>query len=393
MKMNKDAYKDFLKKSPITLQLGTILVLFFVLVYVIFYFLSDYLQQLLVSSLLSGGIFSFIFIILLCSLILGILSPFIYSYFASNSVLNSKMKESVTVKNFFRTYAIGNKFPAKGQLKLFITLLWTFLTYIVFIFVVSGITYSIMINFNALGIANKFEELIKLFNNLYYQNSQNNQSGFLSAYNDLMSFINNKDNMYPFTYPMIFINFGGLLAGLYVFFHKINLNVFRYYLATSMGGMTPKYVNIIFKEARKNKELHFYKNYYSTLYPLTLIYILVFSLSYFLLYLIPNITINGLYILSATSTLITASVLVLLMPISFNHYDYMWKKDSSIYLTVFINIATDNLKNMKEAYNFVDNEQQAQLKKAEENLNKLKEELDKDNKTEDKDKTDDNKNE
>ena len=75
------------------------------------------------------------------------------------------------------------------------------------------------------------------------------------------------------------------------------------------------------------------------------------------------------------------------------NYDYMWQKDSSIYLTVFINIATDNLKNMKEAYNFVDNEQQAQLKKAEENLNKLKEELDKDNNPEDKEKTNHNKNE
>ena len=45
MNFNKKAYKDFKDKSPIMLQLGLILILFFVLVYVIFYLFNDYISS------------------------------------------------------------------------------------------------------------------------------------------------------------------------------------------------------------------------------------------------------------------------------------------------------------------------------------------------------------
>ena len=389
MNFNKKAYKDFKDKSPIMLQLGLILILFFVLVYVIFYLFNDYISSFLISSLMYGGILSIILIVCFFALILGFISPLIYSYFASNNVLDGKMKENVTIKNFFRTYKIGSAFPLKGQLKLFTNLLFTFLIYLCFIFITSLITFSIMYQFNALSLTTNVNEIIKYVNDFYYQSEIGNTDGMTNALSNITSFLNNQDKMYPFMYPITFINFFAILFSLYFFIHQINLGTFRYYIASSFGGVNAKYSNLIFKQGIKNIRKEFYKDYYDTLYPLLIIFILVFTLSYFSLYFVKNIIQNGLYILSSTSILITLSILILLMPISFNHFTFLWNKYNHNFVNTFITLANESLTQMKETYNNFDNEKKEQLKKAEDNLNKIKDQLKNDHS--DKDESDDSK--
>lgn len=368
--MYKDIYKKFFNKFPYTLQFSGIITLFLLVIYGILYLFSSLIIQSITSLMYSFlGIFNFLFAILILSILFNLISPFIYSYFASNSVLETSRKDDVTVKNFMKTYLIGWHQPLKGQLSMYNTLFISLLTFIGVNLLLSSIVYLSLYNLNVANYKPAFDELIRIMNLA-------TQEEFIEQLAVFASSSYAKTLMIPAHY----INFVSLFFALYIFIHKINLNVFKYYLTNIMIGISARGTHLVFKTGLKQCKKSFYKDYYKNLFPLTLLYIVIVSVSYFSLSLIPQLDGNS-YVLNITTVLIVFMLLIPFMPISFNLYNEMYPKYSSYFLDSFINIAKNQLQAMKQNYRHFNELEQVNIKRSEENLNKIQEEINKSKET------------
>lgn len=364
--MISSIYKKFFKKFPYTLQFSGVISLCLLAVYGILYLFNSLIQLSIASLLYSFlGIFSFLFAVFIISILFNLISPLIYSYFASNSVLETNRRNDVNVKNFLKTYLIGNRQPIKGTLSVYNTILKSFLIYIITAIILGLIIYSSLIAVNYNGMRDVYNELVNIVSMADIDLANEALNEFVSSGKaDVLAF------------PMYYVNFAGLLFSLYYFVNRINLYTFKYYLNNAIYGANPRLISLIFKTGLKKCRKDFYKDYYKNLFPLTLLYILVFCLSYFLLGLVPKLN-EDLYVLNITTLLLVLIFLLPFMPISFNLYGEIYPKYANTFIETFVNFAKSEINTMRSNYESFNAAQQEALRKNEESLKKFEEYLDK----------------
>ena len=163
-----------------------------------------------------------------------------------------------------------------------------------------------------------------------------------------------------------------LLIAVYYFLHTVSRNTFKYYLATSLGVKAPKQaVEYIFVRTLRTHRKDYNLNYYYTAFPLTIIFVVSFTLSYFLLgYFGPAQM--SISILSLTSIVIGIIASLPFLPIIFNTHEEMWPKYWLLFMGVFLENAEKELAMYKMNNDMATRLGAENLQKAQTSLESLK---------------------
>ena len=140
----KKYLKDFKSKLSYTFLLSggvsLIVLVIFALCGLFFFLTKDYGYS---------DLFSILILAIFLSAVVGLLSPFIYSYLANYVTLGSKDKELVSLKSLFKTSSFGFRPPYKGLLSSFINLLFAILCFLLLSTVFRSLFYSIFVSFDS----------------------------------------------------------------------------------------------------------------------------------------------------------------------------------------------------------------------------------------------------
>ena len=357
MKDFKKIYKRFLRDSSTNLLFSSTLTVGVFLIYLIgvLFFVNGG------GSAIMNNIFGLIIVIAFGAMIIGLLSPFIYSFFACNGVLNTNKRNDVKYTSFLKTYMIGTRAPFNGQLRIWNTLLISFLIY----FILNTFAYVILV-----AVAQNegspfkayFDELnaIDILSPNYY-----GEVGIINAKYD--SLIRSS---------LLITQFISLFISTYYFIHTIAKNTIRFFLAPALLNAPNRLVTYVYKQTMRKYKSDYRKKYYGALWPLTLLFVVSFSLTFFLLgYLMP-VSMNQA-LLGLTSILVSLIVLLPFLPVLFNFHETIWPKYSIYFLDYFLTSASNEIHAMKENLESNRNVNLSGLDNAERNLNKIKESFDK----------------
>ena len=349
--LNKFSYTHFKEDITTTIQFSGVITALFLIIYALFAWILTAVGD--VSSLNFIGI---ILLLLFISLTLGLIQPFIYSFYALTGVLHTADSDKVSLKSFFKTYLIGSRAPFSGQLNIWSTLLKAVLFYIL-IGVVSSLCLSLAASVEGSELNLFYSELAPFIQGS--NTNLNELNALFSKYSSLVYQIK------------IYTNFPGLILSTYYLLHTICLNTFRYRFAPMINNAPPRYVGAIFRQVIKRNRKDYYKMYYSLLYPYTILYFVSFSLTYFLLaFLGPaNLDIN---ILSLTSIIVSFIVLLPFLPLLFNFDEYIFNDYSRKFMGVFIEVLTKQLNMQKMNANLRDQYEKNQTEEVQKNLDRLK---------------------
>ena len=368
--MNKKAWKLFKEKLPATLQLSGIFSAFILLVYGILYLCGYLINSSIFSAIFNVfGIFDFIFAVLIISFIVSILSPLIYSYFAANSVLDTKDEDKVNIRTFLKTYLLGMHHPIKGQLHVFSSLMWAFLTYLLLFILLLTVSFSIMSATNYLNINEVYDHLQQLLE--IYANSAGNIEAQQAVLDEIVQFSGTPEFIQVVNFPLGYSNIISIFSAFYIFVHKIVINIFRYYPSTALGGVPAKPLNSIFKAGFKATKKQFYPNYYKTIWPLIILFVVTFIGSYVGLSFVPDLTTN-IYVLNITTITITTIVLLPFLPVVFNLYSMLFPVVGQNYMEIFIQTAESQIQMVKQQQVTLNQVNEEQLNQAEKNIEKTR---------------------
>ena len=300
----------------------------------------------------------FLAIIGIC-LVLGIVSPFIYSFFAINGGLHSNARDKIKYTSFLKTYLIGTRPPFSGQLRLSMTLLKAICINILLTFLVSIIVYFFSLNSGS--------ELNAIVNEIMAAFNLADSNEALTAIENVI--LNHQEFIKELS---LLTTFFPLLIAVYYFLHTVSRNTFKYYLATSLGVRTPKQaVEYIFVRTLRTHRKDYNLNYYYTAFPLTIIFVVSFTLSYFLLgYFGPAQM--SISILSLTAIVIGIIASLPFLPIIFNTHEEMWSKYWLLFMGVFLENAEKELAMYKMNNDMATRLGAENLQKAQTSLESLK---------------------
>lgn len=352
MKNIKNIYKKFFDDLSFTLLCSTTIVIGVFLIYLIFVFMT---MQINIGEVMSS-FFGLILFLICSSLILGILTPFIYSLFACNGVLHTRKKDDVTYKSFLKTYRIGSRVPFKGQLQVWNVLVNSFLIYMVIEILIMFLLSAIATNEGS-PFKPLFDELMALDFSSVTRYSQMDQ--ILLKYESLIRLTS------------LISTYFSLFFAAYYFFHTIARNTLRYYLAPTLLNAPNRLVTYVFKGTMRLHRKEYVANYYKTLWPLTVIFVASFTLSYFLIgFYGPTYIDIGL--LSLTSILISCALLLPFLPLVFNYHESIWNKFAIYFMELFLNNASRELNVLKGSMNSQSTINKKNIEIAEKNIEKIK---------------------
>lgn len=333
----KDIYKKFAKNSRTNLRYSAVISFIVVIIYAFVAIILNYYGSLF------SGILGILLIILFLSCLVALIQPFIYSFFALNTLQNSDDDRNVGMSEFFRGYMVGSKKMFSSLLLIPSTLLYSFLIYFVSSFVLSFITYGTLFL-----IKPEYQELYKQMLN-YIQ--VRNQEGLTTLLNTNMSLVNT---------PLLYIEFASTFLGFYYFIHRISLNIFKYYLLPYAFNCNKKVFQTVYKSTIKENRKYFYSNYYSVLYPLVILICLIYPLSYFLLYFLEFYN-SSILILCLTSIVVTILFLLPFLPILFNFYEEIVEKFAVLLISRMRSILEEELNQLNEALKNANDEEKTQI--------------------------------
>ena len=321
----KKVYKTFSDDVGFTIKMSGTITVALLIIYLIFALILNQIGSLNALPYLEY----FLAIIGIC-LVLGIVSPFIYSFFAINGGLHSNARDKIKYTSFLKTYLIGTRPPFSGQLRLSMTLLKAICINILLTFLVSIIVYFFSLNSGS--------ELNAIVNEIMAAFNLADSNETLTAMENVI--LNHQEFIKELS---LLTTFFPLLIAVYYFLHTVSRNTFKYYLATSLGVRTPKQaVEYIFVRTLRTHRKDYNLNYYYTAFPLTIIFVVSFTLSYFLLgYFGPAQM--SISILSLTSIVIGIIASLPFLPIIFNTHEEMWPKYWLLFMGIFLENAEKEL--------------------------------------------------
>ena len=350
----KKVYQRFLDDVGFTIKMSGTITVALLIIYLIFALILNQIGSLNVLSYLEY----FLGIIGIC-LVLGIVSPFIYSFFAINGGLHSNARDKIKYTSFLKTYLIGTRPPFSGQLRLSMTLLKAICINILLTFLVSIIVYFFSLNSGS--------ELNAIVNEIMAAFNLADSNEALTALENVI--LNHQEFIKELS---LLTTFFPLLIAVYYFLHTVSRNTFKYYLATSLGVRAPKQaVEYIFVRTLKTHRKDYNLNYYYTAFPLTIIFVVSFTLSYFLLgYFGPAQM--SISILSLTAIVIGIIASLPFLPIIFNTHEEMWTKYWLLFMGVFLENAEKELAMYKMNNDMATRLGAENLQKAQTSLESLK---------------------
>ena len=350
----KKVYQRFLDDVGFTIKMSGTITVALLIIYLIFALILNQIGSLNVLSYLEY----FLGIIGIC-LVLGIVSPFIYSFFAINGGLHSNARDKIKYTSFLKTYLIGTRPPFSGQLRLSMTLLKAICINILLTFLVSIIVYFFSLNSGS--------ELNAIVNEIMAAFNLADSNEALTALENVI--LNHQEFIKELS---LLTTFFPLLIAVYYFLHTVSRNTFKYYLATSLGVRTPKQaVEYIFVRTLRAHRKDYNFNYYYTAFPLTIIFVVSFTLSYFLLgYFGPAQM--SISILSLTAIVIGIIASLPFLPIIFNTHEEMWTKYWLLFMGVFLENAEKELAMYKMNNDMATRLGAENLQKAQTSLESLK---------------------
>ena len=360
MKDFKNIYKRFLRDLPTTLLFSLTITVGVFLIYLI----CVGIFNTGIFSALETTIFGQLFVLLTISMIIGLVAPFIYSFFACNGVLNTKKRDDVKYTSFLKTYMIGTRPPFNGQLRIWDSLIKSFLIYL-FIDTLSLLILSLFAQSEGSAFAPLFKELSAL--NMSDPNYLTQLELVLHNYKDLIRS------------TMMLTGFFSTFISTYFFIHAITKNTIRYFLAPALLGAPNRLVTYVYKMTMRQRKGEYCKLYYKTLWPLTTLYVVSFTLTYFLIgYLGPS-TIE-LPLLGFTSILVAVIALLPFLPLVFNFHESIWPSYSNYFLNVFIEGASKELSMARTSLNSTQTEEAKKLDDVQKNLEHVKQLMEEANK-------------
>ncbi len=353
--------------------------------------LKDYKSKLSYTFLLSGGVsliiliifvlsgfffyltkdtgysdvFSILILALFLSIIVGLFSPFIYSYYANYVVLSTEDKEKVGMKSLFKTASFGFKPPYKGLLSSFVNLLFAILGYLILSSIFRTVFFSIYASLN--------QEVNELFNQVYG----------LMATNQLdqaLEILEKAEDL--FYLPEMLSSFFALLVVLFFYFKTLLLNILKYSVVGMFPQLNKRGFNQLFKFTCRAYRKEVNKGFYTYSWPIFVSFFVVFIATYLGLFFGFNLShVNSfafLLFISLTSIVFGLIVSLIFYPILFLHYMNFYQVFSLYMRTIFANTVKQNAERalirmkMSES-NEVDYEDI--LKKIDEEQEKIKSEL------------------
>ena len=352
----KKVYKTFVDESGFTIKMSGTITVALLIIYLIFALI---LNQ--IGSLSMLGMFDYFIAIIGICLILGLLSPFIYSFFAINGGLHTPAREKIKYTSFLKTYIIGTRPPFNGQLRISLTLLKAICLNILLSLLVSFIVYFISFVPNTeLNII--VNEISSVLTSVGESSSEmmGELENILYAHQDFINEIGLLSQFFP------------LIAAVYYFLHSIAKSTFKYYLASALGPRSPKQaIDFIFNRTIKTNRKDYNLNYYYTAFPITIIFLVSFTLSYFLFGYLGPAQIS-LSIISLTSIVISAILCLPFLPIIFNTHEELWGKYWALFMGVFLENAQRELEAYKANNDMAARLGAENLKKAEGSIDTLK---------------------
>lgn len=297
-KIKEKVYSDFKENFNLTIKWSAIISLSVIVIYFILYIVLSYVP--------SSELYGIILIFLLVYLLISFIMPFFYSFYACNGVLVSKqnqMGQEMNTTAFLSTRKIGKLPQFRNSTNTYSRLLISYLIY------VAIFTISMFFSF-LIGYYFKNEEGIYGF-----INDVNNITDSENFYNILNSLI--------LTYQtslrkvVAISTFFGVGLAFFYFLHKISRSFINYIFANGNDGRIPqREINATVKEVLKDKSLNYNKEYYSLLWPYYLSGILVYTISYLLMFfLLPN---GSILVMSLTSMVLVVFILLPFLPIVLN---------------------------------------------------------------------------
>lgn len=348
MKKNKifdTSFKNFKDNLSYTLLCSS----FMSLIVIVLYALA---ASILGTSDLFDSSLGMLIFLLMAAILFGILSPFIYSYFTCNLVLQSDKKDQVRLRSFFKTAILGTRRPAKGQLDNFNNILTTFLIYIVLMFGLNLIVVPI--------IFQNDEEFARIFNEMIESNN------FMLSEKDAQYVL------HVLEIPNLIIYFICSYFSFLYFLNNMTKNTFRYLMAPLFFELPNRAKRSLFKTVLKQHKKEFNKDYYRVGSIPLVVYLVVFPISYFALYFtrIPGLSIS---IINLTAFSITLILILPFLPLVYNFYICIWPKREGYFLGFVITNAKKELDYLKSHPVEMSEEEKNRLKIAERNIEKLHE--------------------
>ena len=290
---SKEILKESWKKYKSSFSYNSTLILYLIFGLVItslFYFLIVFSDNTGFSSIGAGFLF-----ILFAYLILD---HFYYAFYGCMTFSFSLKVSLSPSKTFYQNYIRSYSYPFKGGLKVFTTLLWTAMFYLLlgslFLYVATEIAYSL--NNNIREFVDTFNELASsgaspsmLFD--YYTNNG-------GAYEDVLKYANTIS----------------ITLMIYFFVHRIGVNHVAQAMLFGPAGqsLTPtNYIYYIFRRTIRNNYLQFYSLYYGSNYPV----LIIFYGSSIISTIVFSIFSSSFLFIVGASTLIALSLTFIALPL------------------------------------------------------------------------------
>lgn len=343
----KEIFKKFVKNSRTNLRYSAVISFIIVIIYAFAALILNYY-----SSFFSG-LLGILFIILFLSCLVALVQPFIYSFFALNTLQNTDADRNVGMSEFFKGYMVGSKRMISSLLLIPSTLLYSFLIYFVSSFILGFLTYGTLFLVNP-----EYQELYKQMLTFIQANNQEGLSNLLNA------------NLNLINMPLVYIEFISTFLGFYYFIHRIALNIFKYYLLPYAFNCNKKVFQTVYKSTIKENRKYFYSNYYGVLYPFVILICIIFPLSYFLLYHFEFHN-SSILILGLTSIVVTILFLLPFLPVLFNFYEEIVEKFAILLISRMRSLLEQQLTELNEALEDASDEEKAQINVFKQYLNSL----------------------
>lgn len=313
----KDVYNYFIKNFSKTLSYSGYMSLFLFLSYIILY--------LLISNLSLTNFFSLALILITAVLIGRFFVPIFFSYFACNGLIEGN--KDISFKEFFRMSRNIRKTKDIYVLNIEGIIIKSFLVFIISLFISFLISYYVGYINSSLGIKVVVDEIIKLVSDTNLTVEYVNSS--------LINLINIK------YYDLIRINsaiifFVSSFLCLFYFLFKLCRDFNKFFISKYFIFIRLFRLKKLIYKTLKNKKVNYYKDFFKLVLPYFILSSIIFSLSYWLIFIyIKDVSIT---LLSLTSNMIILMLLLPFLPLIFNLNNIK----SSLYLPLFFRELCDS---------------------------------------------------
>ena len=360
----KKYLKDFKSKLSYTFLLSggvsLIVLVIFALCGLFFFLTKDYGYS---------DLFSILILAIFLSAVVGLLSPFIYSYLANYVTLGSKDKELVSLKSLFKTSSFGFRPPYKGLLSSFINLLFAILCFLLLSTIFRSLFYSIFVSFDS-----SMQQVMNEVANLLSSNDLDGAINLLSANEDM------------FYLPEMLSTYVSLVIVLFFYLKSLLVNILKFCIILSFTKFYKRPFNQLFKITYKEHRKELNKGFYTYAWPIFVSFFVVFTATFMGLFFGFNLShINSfgfLIFISLASIVFGFIVSLIFYPLLFNYYGDISKVFSLYLRTTLANAlkvrAETEIERMKfteenrdELENMINsaNEEQERIKKEFDDIN------------------------